>query len=210
MDPVIFTVWTLVCFFPQWLNAKRPASEGQEEVISHGPVIWFLQWVLQNSFTFVGELTGIYDEATVAAVKLLQARLGFKGEDVDGDFGQSTREALARKFGIDVQALTFDLMSQAKNQVTMLQWVLKINLGLKCELTGVMDEATVTALKKLQVEKLEIPETGEFDETTRLALADKFHIDFMWVPPADKLVLPTTAVQPDGKVVEWQPEVAAA
>ena len=45
---------------------------------------------------------GDYGELTMRAVRGLQIHLGFRGDDVDGNFGPETRAKLKEKMGIDV------------------------------------------------------------------------------------------------------------
>ncbi len=47
------------------------------------------------------EVTGVYDQVTTAYTVLLQRKLGFTGEDLDGKFGPKTREALRKQRGVD-------------------------------------------------------------------------------------------------------------
>ena len=82
--------------FPPFLN------EG-----SFGDAVLVLQMLLNMlDPEFSVELNGTHSGRSVEAVKRLQQnRLDLEGEDVDGNLGPGTRQALRQKLGIDVEAI---------------------------------------------------------------------------------------------------------
>lgn len=82
--------------FPPYLN------EG-----SSGDAVFALQMLLNMlDSEFPVELNGSHVGRSVEAVKRLQQnKLGFTGDDVDGNFGPGTRQALRQQMGIDVEAI---------------------------------------------------------------------------------------------------------
>lgn len=50
-------------------------------------------------------VTGIYDDQTVELVMRLQRKLGFRGGDVDGNFGPETRAAVKARYDWDFNAI---------------------------------------------------------------------------------------------------------
>lgn len=74
---------------------------------SNGDAVLVLQMLLNMiDPEFPVELTGRHSGRSVEAVRRLQQnRLGFKGDDVDGNFGPGTRLAMKRVFSLDVDAI---------------------------------------------------------------------------------------------------------
>ncbi len=81
---------------------------------SHGAAVVVLQLILLSISVKNRPLSrrvtlGEYDVDTADDVRVLQAQLGFRGSDVDGNFGPGTRAALKAQMGIDVDAMTTEL-----------------------------------------------------------------------------------------------------
>jgi len=56
---------------------------------------------------------GTFDDELVATIKRLQEEgLGFTGENVDGCFGQGTREKFLEVFGVDINAIPLAFTTQ--------------------------------------------------------------------------------------------------
>jgi hypothetical protein len=88
--------------FPPFLDK----GSKDEPSISLGPVR-FLQLLLISYECTRPSLTpdGEYGDETAEAVQVLQRRLGFKGVEVDGNFGPGTREALRVELNMNVRVL---------------------------------------------------------------------------------------------------------
>ena len=100
-----FTEWTDKCWFPEWMN--RIGKEGETAA---GPAVMVLQFILLGMGLYHEPITSRYDYNTAEAVELLQKKLGFTGDDVDGNFGQGMREALAEQLGIDINGILRPLL----------------------------------------------------------------------------------------------------
>lgn len=72
---------------------------------SSGAAVVALQLILMGLFPGQQFVTGEYDEQTTINVVALQTRLGFEGEDIDGNFGPGTRRRLKEQMGIDVDEI---------------------------------------------------------------------------------------------------------
>ena len=74
---------------------------------SHGLAVRHLQTLLcaLGFFPETPTLDGRQEGATTEAIKCLQRRLGFTGEDVDGNFGPGTRSAFFASYKLDVYAI---------------------------------------------------------------------------------------------------------
>ncbi len=83
------------------------------DVGSYGAAVNALHLILcmlgfgEESDNYKIERDGEYGMATVKAVKLLQAFLGFKGDEIDGNFGPKTRYMLFEKYKIDIDVMLF-------------------------------------------------------------------------------------------------------
>ena len=82
---------------------------------SEGPHVTLLHIFLSGAGLGYPPLNmdGGYGDITIERVQILQKRVGFKGEDLDGRFGPATRQALKDKCHFD-----FDLVAEAKPGMT--------------------------------------------------------------------------------------------
>jgi len=97
--------------FPPYLDHR--GAHKDEGDSSSGLAIFCLKLLLHGTPFFEGyELNGEFDDELVATIKRLQENLGFTGADVDGCFGQGTREAFLARFGVDINALPLALIAQ--------------------------------------------------------------------------------------------------
>ena len=88
--------------FPEYLNK---GSKG-------GAVALLQVGLLMGGFSSRIVVDGDYGEETAIGVKVLQAHIGFAGNDVDGNFGPATRQRLLEKRGININALQLAMFTE--------------------------------------------------------------------------------------------------
>jgi hypothetical protein len=95
----------MTSLFPPYLNAVSP-----DGTRSRGPAVVALQLFLVRCFLHTQEqlpvaISGVYDDNTVGYVKLLQEVLRLPPDEIDGNFGSTTRAAFKCQGGLDLEAL---------------------------------------------------------------------------------------------------------
>lgn len=79
---------------------------------SGGAVRWLQSALKLGGYNYSIDVDGIYGDQTALGVQTLQRALGFKGGDLDGNFGPQTRQALKDQRMIDVEALYVDELTE--------------------------------------------------------------------------------------------------
>ena|GEM_PF-1578754 len=113
------TETTRSSLFPEWLN-----------VGSEGAAVAALKLLLWGTVCFRGipfQMEGDkYDGGLAETVKGLQRLLGFKGDDVDGNFGKATRKKFFEVYGVDINAIKgHGALTRAvyPNQAEPVEWI---------------------------------------------------------------------------------------
>ena len=133
-------------------------AEHQQEIFTSAVFVAQLQQALKILGYYDGDVTGIFDEATAAAVAALQRDLGLPET---GEFDEATYTALRERLGGRLD--TFDAAVRELQQALT-------DLGFyDGPIDGRWSTATIDAVKALQRE-LGVPETGVIDVATLRAI----------------------------------------
>jgi peptidoglycan hydrolase-like protein with peptidoglycan-binding domain len=161
----------------------------QQEIFASAVFVTQLQQALKALGYFDGDITGVYDEATTAAVAALQRDLGLPDTGV---FDEATEAALRDRLGVRLDAFGAS--------VAQLQQALA-DLGYYTgPIDGRWSAATIEAVKAFQRD-LGVPETGVIDVATLQAIyARGIATGVASVPttttPPETTAPPTTAAPP--------------
>ena len=96
-----------VLLYPEWLNAdsKGAAVRDLQQRLNKWADTLGLSSAPPGNILFPLVVNGEYTSVVTVAVAMVQAELGFRGDDIDGNFGQGTRARVKERFGIDINAI---------------------------------------------------------------------------------------------------------
>ena len=130
----------------------------QQEIFASAVFVTQLQQALKALGYYEGDITGVYDEATTAAVAALQRDLGLPDT---GQYDEATDTALRERLGVRIEAFG--------TSVAQLQQALT-DLGFYSgPIDGRYSAATIEAVRAFQRE-LGVPDTGVIDVATLQAI----------------------------------------
>jgi branched-chain amino acid transport system substrate-binding protein len=156
-------------------------AERQQEIFDSAVFVTQLQLVLRALGFYTGDISGVYDEATTAAVAALQRDLGLPDT---GEFDEATDAALRRRLGSGLDAFTAS--------VSELQQALADRGYYTGPIDGRYSEELVAAIKAFQRD-LGVPQTGIIDVATLQAIHARGVVSGSASQPT---VPPTTGVAP--------------
>ena len=160
-------------------------AERQQEIFDSAVFVTQLQLALKALGYYDGDITGVYDEATTAAVAALQRDLGLPDT---GEFDEATDAALRDRLGGRLDAFTAS--------VTELQQALAERGYYTGPIDGRYSAELIAAIKAFQRD-LGVPETGVIDVATLQAIyARGVATGTPSPPPAPSTPTPTTATPP--------------
>ena len=160
-------------------------AQRQQEIFDSAVFVTQLQLALKALGYFDGDITGVYDEATTAAVAALQRDLGLPET---GEFDEATDAALRERLGGRLDAFTAS--------VTELQEALTERGFYTGPIDGRYSAELIAAIKAFQRE-LGVPETGVIDVATLQAIyARGVASGTPAPPPAPATSTPTTTAAP--------------
>jgi branched-chain amino acid transport system substrate-binding protein len=133
-------------------------AERQQEIFDSAVFVAQLQQALKVLGYYEGDVTGIYDDATTAAVKALQRDLGLP---VTGEYDEPTDAALRERLGDRLDAFT-GAVSDLQEALTELGYY-------SGPIDGRYSAETVAAVKAFQRD-LGVPPTGVIDVATLRAI----------------------------------------
>ena len=133
-------------------------AQRQQEIFDSAVFVTQLQLALKALGYYEGDITGVYDEATTAAVAALQRNLGLPET---GEFDEATDAALRERLGGRLDAFTAS--------VTELQQALTERGYYTGPIDGRYSAELVAAIKAFQRD-LGVPETGVIDVATLQAI----------------------------------------
>ena len=130
----------------------------QQEIFASAVFVTQLQQALKALGYYEGDITGVYDEATTAAVAALQRDLGLPDT---GQYDEATDAALRERLGVRIEAFG--------TSVAQLQQALT-DLGFYSgPIDGRYSAATIEAVRAFQ-RALGVPDTGVIDVATLQAI----------------------------------------
>ncbi len=93
-----------VLLYPPWLNAdsKGAAVEDLQRRLNEWAETLGISSVPPGNIIFPLEVNGEYTSVVKVAVAMIQAGIGFEGEDIDGNLGQGTRARVKARLGVDI------------------------------------------------------------------------------------------------------------
>ena len=130
----------------------------QQDIFASAVFVTQLQQALKVLGYFEGDITGVYDEATTAAVAALQGDLGLPQT---GQFDEATDAALREQLGVRIGAFSAS--------VAQLQQALADRGFYSGPIDGRYSAATIEAVRAFQRD-LGVPETGVIDVATLQAI----------------------------------------
>jgi peptidoglycan hydrolase-like protein with peptidoglycan-binding domain len=130
----------------------------QQDIFASAVFVTQLQQALKVLGYFEGDITGVYDDATTAAVAALQRDLGLPDS---GQFDEATEAALRDRLGVRLDAFS--------TSVAQLQQALADRGYYTGPIDGRWSAATIEAVKAFQRD-LGVPETGVVDVATLQAI----------------------------------------
>ena len=133
-------------------------AQRQQEIFDSAVFVTQLQLALKALGYYEGDITGVYDEATTAAVAALQRDLGLPDT---GEFDEATDAALRERLGGRLDAFTAS--------VTELQQALTERGYYTGPIDGRYSAELIAAIKAFQRD-LGVPETGVIDVATLQAI----------------------------------------
>jgi peptidoglycan hydrolase-like protein with peptidoglycan-binding domain len=160
-------------------------AQRQDAVFASAVMVAQLQQALKVLGFYEGEVTGIYDDATTAAVAALQRDLGLPDT---GQYDAATDAALRERLGNRLTTIGTGIME--------LQQALTERGYYHGPIDGRMSDATVAAIKAFQTD-LGVPPTGIIDVATLQAIyARGVASGELLVPPPPETTLPPPTTKP--------------